>query len=298
MVDEQMPDAGSGWVAVLGTGGTIASRRDADGVIRPGGATPDFGPTATPVRVTTVMSRDSSTFDFAAMDRIVDAVEEALTESGCLGVVVLHGTDTLEESALAVDLFHDDPRPVVFTGAQRSADHADPDGPANAGHAVATVMDPANRGRGVLVCFGGTVHAARGVRKVHTTARDGFAGTPVQRQILRRVRLQGIRVDVVALYPGADEVVIDALVAAGAHGLVLEAMGSGNANQAIIAAVRRAVESGVRVVVTTRVAFGTIAPSYGGGADLVAAGASWEPELRAGQARVALAAAVAASAAG
>jgi L-asparaginase len=96
-------------------------------------------------------------------------------------------------------------------------------------------------------------------------------------------------VDIVALYPGADAVAIDAFVSAGAQGIVLEATGSGNTNPSVVAAVKSA---GVPVVVTTRVPVGTIEPTYGGGgggADLVDAGAVFSPLLRAGQARVVLA---------
>ncbi|MGB7383176.1 MAG: asparaginase domain-containing protein, partial [Rhodococcus sp. (in: high G+C Gram-positive bacteria)] len=101
-------------IVILTTGGTIASSRDAQGISRPGsGPMPlEF---ASDVEVREVMSKDSSTFDFADMDRIVDSVSNALADPACSGVVVLHGTDTMEESALLVDLFHDDPRPVVFT---------------------------------------------------------------------------------------------------------------------------------------------------------------------------------------
>lgn len=281
-----------GWVTVLETGGTIASRRDVHGVSQPAGATPEFGRVGVDVRIVRVMSGDSSTFDFAAMDRVVDAVADALAEPRCRGVVVLHGTDTLEETALAVDLCHADARPVVFTGAQRTADHPDSDGPANAAAAVVAAADAANRGRGVLVAFGGRLLPARGVRKVHTTDLDAFHTSLQPRQVVGRRPLAGFRVDVVALYPGADGLVIDALVEAGTQGIILEAMGSGNANIAVVEAVRRAVIRGVTVVVTTRVPFGSITASYGGGgggADLVSAGATFEPRLRAGQARLALA---------
>ena len=109
------------------------------------------------------------------------------------------------------------------------------------------------------------------------------------KNVVPRVRIAGVRVDIVALYPGADSVAIDAYLAAGAQGIVLETTGSGNTNAHVVAAVR---ECSVPVVVTTRVPMGPIAPTYGGGgggADLVKAGAVFSPLLRAGQARIALA---------
>ncbi|OAK56544.1 L-asparaginase [Rhodococcoides kyotonense] len=281
------------YIALLTTGGTIASSRDENGVSRPGAARFDL---AAEVKVVDLMSKDSSSFDFADMDRIVDAVAEALEDTECDGVVVLHGTDTMEESSLLVDLFHDDPRPVVFTGAQRTSDHSDPDGPANVDAAVRAVTDSANRGRGVLVVFGGRTLPARGLWKCHTSELDAFASSAEPRTVLPRSAIAGVRVDIVALYPGVDAVAIDAYRAAGTQGIVLQALGSGNTNADVVAAVKACTAEGVPVVVTTRVPVGEIEPSYGGGgggADLVDAGAVFSPVLRAGQARVLLAAQIA-----
>ncbi|MBJ7352566.1 MAG: asparaginase, partial [Rhodococcus sp.] len=128
----ERPDSAE-FVALLTTGGTIASSRDEHGVSRP---VAGVGVDMDGVVVREVMSKDSSALDLADLDAIRTAVVDALDEDGCAGVVVLHGTDTMEESALYVDLFHDDARAVVFTGAQRTADHPDPDGPANIAAAV------------------------------------------------------------------------------------------------------------------------------------------------------------------
>ncbi len=280
-------------VSLLTTGGTIASSRDEHGVSRP---VAGFGADIDGVRVREVMSKDSSAMDFADLDIIGAAVSGALAEDGCAGVVVLHGTDTMEESALYVDLFHDDERPVVFTGAQRTADHPDPDGPSNIAAAVAAARSE----RGVLIAFGGRLLPARGVIKKHTTELDAFRSAALSRpNVLRRTPVAGTRVDIVALYPGADGVQIEACRAAGASGIVLEALGSGNANARVVRAVKDAVDAGVHVVVTTRVPFGETSPTYGGGGgghDLLDAGAVFSRELRAGQARIQLAALVAAEA--
>ncbi len=276
-------------IAVLTTGGTIASTRDEKGISRPGALSLDD---VADVKVRGLMSKDSSSLDFADMDCIVDAVVESLEDAECEGVVVLHGTDTMEESSLLVDLFHDDARPVVFTGAQRTADHPNPDGPNNVAAAVDAALDPANRGGGVLVVFGGKVLPARGLTKRHTSDLDAFDSSAEPRQVVPRVRIAGTRVDVVTLYPGVDAAAIHAFLTAGTRGIVLQALGSGNGNGQVVTAVKQCVAARIPVVVTTRVPFGAIEPTYGGGgggADLVDAGAVFSPLLRAGQARILLA---------
>ncbi|MDJ0395954.1 asparaginase [Rhodococcus sp. G-MC3] len=284
-------------IALVRTGGTIASSRDEDGISRPGAS--ELGiEFAAEVKFRDLMSKDSSTFDFSDMDAVADEVARCFEDPACAGVIVLHGTDTMEETALLVDLFHDDPRPVVFTGAQRTSDHEDPDGPVNVAAAVEAVLDPANSSRGVLVVFGGRTLNARGLSKWHTSALDAFISSTEPRRVVPRVHIEGIRVDIVALYPGADAVAIDAYRAAGTNGIVLQALGSGNTNASVVAAVKTCTAEGIPVWVTTRVPDGSIAPTYGGGgggADLVDAGAVFAPVLRAGQARVLLAVEIAAS---
>jgi L-asparaginase len=229
-----------------------------------------------------------------------------------LGVVVTHGTDTMEETAYLAELVHSDPRPVVFTGAQRAADVPDTDGPRNLADAVAVAADPTARDLGVLITFDGAVFAARGTRKAHTAApaafsapdtgplggvRDGVVSVgarPVRLPPLdlAALDLDGIRVDAVTYYPGADATVLDAVHAAGARGVVLAGTGAGNANRQVCAAVERLTAAGVVVALSTRVAAGPVAAIYGngGGRDLLAAGAVPTGVLRPSQARILLAA--------
>ncbi len=92
-----------------------------------------------------------------------------------IGVVVTHGTDTLEETAMLCDVIHDAEAPIVFTGAIRPASAPGADGPANAVDAVSVAAGEAAAGMGVLVCFGGEIHHARGVRKTDTTSLVAFS---------------------------------------------------------------------------------------------------------------------------
>ncbi|MCY4667293.1 MAG: asparaginase domain-containing protein, partial [Rhodococcus sp.] len=164
-------------VAVVTTGGTIASTRDAHGISRPAITGADLvgnEQTDIELRVVDVMSKDSSSMTFADMDRVRDAVADQLKDPGLDSVVVLHGTDTMEETAFLLDLHHDDQRPVVFTGAQRTFDHPESDARSNLAAAISAGLDISSHGRGVLIAFGGSVHPAAGTRKSDTTALDAF----------------------------------------------------------------------------------------------------------------------------
>ncbi|MDF9716642.1 asparaginase [Nocardioides sp. ChNu-153] len=296
-----------GTVAVVTTGGTIASVRDADGTSAPALAAAELlagvaVPAGTEVRVVDLLAADSSVLTLADMQAVSDAVGAELARPDTVGVVVVHGTDAMEETALLLDLQHRDPRPVVVTGAQRTADDPDADGPANLRTALALAAGTHGRpdAPGVLVTMGGRVLPAAGTTKRSTVAVDGFAHEPGGAPLPHLTApVSGVRVDLVAVHPGGDATHLDASLAAGAHGVVLAGLGSGNATPAIVAGVARCTARGVPVAVSTRVPTGPLSPGYGGGGgghDLVAAGAVHAHVLRPGQARVLLAALIAAGA--
>jgi L-asparaginase len=304
-------------VSVLATGGTIASRSDPGGAATAQDAGADLVaglplPADVRVRVRDVLRVGGFRMTLDRVYTLAAAVAAELRDPEVTGVVVTHGTDTAEETSFFLDLFHDDPRPVVVTGAQRTADAPDSDGPRNLGDAVTSAASDAARGLGVLIGFGGQLFPARGTRKSHTVAADAFAnphGGPLgwvhhgDLGIVTRPRRSpaldlaafdpaGVRVDVVPCYPDADATALRALADVGARGLVLEATGAGNANPGICTAVREVTDAGVVVVTSTRVAAGPVVPIYGdgGGVDLLGAGAVPSGLLRPSQARMLLAA--------
>jgi L-asparaginase len=302
-----------GRVVVLSTGGTIASRRDARGASV---ASDDVDALLerlpfdvdVPVEGRDVVCVASSLLTPSDMAGIAREIRRVLADDTVLGVVVTHGTDTMEESAFLAELVHDAPRPVVFTGAQRPADAPDTDGPRNLADAITVAAAPQSRDRGVLITFDGAVFGARGTRKTQTLAaaafsapdagpigqvREGalvFTAQPVRFPPVELEDLSNVRVDIVAFYPGADTAALDGVVAAGAAGVVLEATGAGNANLQIRDAVARLTKAGIVVALSTRVHAGPVAGLYGngGGVDLLDAGAVPTGMLRPSQARILL----------
>ncbi len=302
-------------VRLLATGGTIASRREPDGHRATATGAEILATTTVPtdcrVSITDAATVGSFAWQWSDLLALLRRIDDALKDD-VDGIVVTHGTDTLEEVAFLTALAHDDPRPVVFTGAQRPLDHAAADGPANLGEALLVASDPLARERGVLVSFDGRVHPARGTTKVDTLSTCGFTAPgrgPVLRVAGGRVRplapaarpsalpldvtAEALpRVDVIPLYVGTDAALLRGALDAGAEGLVLSAFGAGNANPTLVEAIR---DCGVPVLVCSRVPSGPVVPMYrgGGGMDLAEAGALFGEDLGPWQARMLLAVALA-----
>jgi len=198
------------------------------------------------------------------------------------GVVVTHGTDTMEETAYFLDLTVADPRPVVVTGAMRPSDGVGIDGPANLRNAVRIAIDSGARGRGAMVLLNDEIFAAREVTKLNTVRPDAF-GSPVrgalgvadpERLVWHRLPSRAAtfdlarvtdlpRVDIAYVYGGADGAAIDAFVAAGAKGLVVAGAGRGAMTRGVREAVQRATDKGVVVVVGSRSGNGSVAIGTG-----------------------------------
>ena len=202
------------------------------------------------------------------------------------GVVVTHGTDTMEETAYFLDLTVGGTRPVVVTGSMRPSNMAGADGPANLTSAVRTAVDSNSRGRGTLVVMDDRVFSARDVTKTNSTRVETFQAP--ERGPLAIVDPEGLfyrsrsaarsiaqfditgvkelpRVDIIYAYPGADSIPIDAVVAAGAKGIVVAGVGRGGTAPAQGPALRRAMDKGVIVVSSTRTGSGRVPVGTRGG---------------------------------
>lgn len=194
------------------------------------------------------------------------------------GFVITHGTDTMEETAFFLDLTVSGCAPVIVTGAMRPANAVGADGPANLRNAIRVASSPLAQGRGAMVLLNDEIFAARDVTKSNTTRLNAFTAPDAGASgvadpdtvVFYRDRPPGChgarfnldkvdgfpRVDVVYAYIGADSVLVDALVSAGARGLVLAGVGRGGSTPSQGRALRRAVDNGVYVAVSNRTGSG------------------------------------------
>lgn len=186
------------------------------------------------------------------------------------GVVITHGTDTIEETAMLCDVLHGRPEPIVLTGAIRPSSAAGADGPANLLDAVAAAGAPQTAGLGALVAFAGELHAARAVRKVSSVSPAAFgspATGPVGGVAEGRVRIAArplrpaeplpvpaaldARVPIVPTYLGDDGSGVRAALRDGADAIVFVALGAGHVAPPVLAALREAAAA-VPVALTVR----------------------------------------------
>ena len=195
------------------------------------------------------------------------------------GVVVTHGTDTMEETAYFLDLTVGGERPVIFTGSMRPSNMAGADGPANLMNAVRAASDPRARGRGTMVLMDDRLFTARAVTKTNSTRVETFQAPdrgpiaivdpeglfyrqPSPNRTAAQFDLAGVtalpRVDIVYSYAGADKAPIDAMVAAGARGIVIAGVGRGNTTPEQDEALKRARAHGVIVIASTRTGSGRV----------------------------------------
>lgn len=308
-------------VALISTGGTIASRRShsKNGGVRVALSAAELlgeahGTLELPIEpVLDLAHVNSWNVDPELMWEVGTVATQLLERSDIAGVVVTHGTDTIEESAFLADLLNDTNKPVVFTAAMRSADSLSADGPQNLYGALRAAASPDLRGVGAVVCLNDELHAARWVRKTHTYRSAAFSSPPgligtadpdgvVRRTcgLLPRWTLPGAPEDgaslpsvpVVKAYAGMPGVALHEMVrATAARGVVIEGFGLGHIPASLVPVVADLMAQDVLVVVATRVAAGGTWPVYGGaggGRDLANMGVLTAGELSAGKARLLL----------
>lgn len=272
-------------VLILTTGGTIAMRADANA----GGAVPalnssDFGdafPSDVQVITEEFSNLPSAHFTMDHIWNLSRRVAARVADDTIDGVVVTHGTDTLEESAYLCDVTINTSKPIVFTGAMRTASELGYDGLANIAAAIRVAASDDARDGGTLVVFNDEIHAARDVTKTNTTAletflspefgaigRIDFAGVNIARKPTHREFIPASRLEpnvaLLKLTVGMSEGLLEYLVdVVGAKGIVLEALGGGRVPPWWLSTIERAVKQGVAIVITSRVGTGRTVDRYG-----------------------------------
>ena len=289
MPSADVPQAGR--VVLITTGGTIAGvaasaqdhvnyRAGVLGATELLASVPGLSDAA--VESLSVAQIDSCDMDHATWVRLALAVQTQLARPEVAGVVVTHGTDTLEETAFFLHHTVQADKPVVLTAAMRPATAASPDGPQNLADAVVLAGRAAQHGAcGVLAVMGGVVHAGVDLRKLHGYRIDAFSSGDagplalVQEGMVRRWRAWPDSapafaavlhtdpadwpvVDIVTSHAGARGATLDALVAAGARGIVLAGTGNGTVHATLRAAAQRALQQGVQVVRASRCVAGGV----------------------------------------
>jgi L-asparaginase len=214
------------------------------------------------------------------MQDLANQVRETLAREEIDGVVITHGTDSLEETSFFLDLTIASPKPVVFVGAMRNSSEAAWDGPPNLLSAVRVALSDAARDKGVMVVMNETIIAASEATKTHTESIDSFQGLDfgplgvvdkgqviVRRALLGRCLLTGTKIVepifLIKVAAGVDSTLINAAIDAGAKGLVIEAMGRGNIPPACLDGICRALDNQIPVVLTSRCPRGRVFDSYG-----------------------------------
>jgi L-asparaginase len=239
-------------VAVFTLGGTIAMQAAPGAGAAPAlpasdllAAVPGLDEAGVELRVRDVANKPGASLSFSDLAGLADAIGAAV-DDGAAGVVVIQGTDTIEETAYLLDLLVAADAPVVVTGAMRNPSLAGPDGPANILAAIRVAASSGARGLGCVVVMNDQIHAARWVAKAHTASPAAFIspgfgplGQVAEGQVRIPVRLRErsplfspvpraeVRIGLVTIALGDDEVVIDA-VAEHVEGLVVAAFGAGH----------------------------------------------------------------------
>jgi L-asparaginase len=278
-------------VTILATGGTIAGAQPKAGEAgyKSGSFSVESLIQAVPgmekvavVKGEQIANIGSQDMNDAVWIKLARRVNELQKDPGVDGIVITHGTDTQEETGYFLDLVVKGDKPVVLVGSMRPATAISADGPMNLYNGTAVSIDPAARGRGVLIVMNDDIHYAREATKTNTTSlqtftspnrgragivlfgKASFYSPPVPKHTSGSA-FAGIvpdtlpRVFIVYAHANVGPEFVDAAVAAGAKGIVLAGVGDGNGTDPLIQALAAAAKKGVVVVRSSRVGTGTVA---------------------------------------
>jgi L-asparaginase len=302
-------------VALITTGGTIASKKTEEGKYVSGEMTGEELaqicnlPDDIKIEIHSLFQLPSMHITFEHLLTLKNKIEEIYQDKTIDGIVVTHGTDTLEETAYFLDLTISDDRQIVLTGSQRSPEQQGSDAYTNIRHAVYTACNDDLRGVGTVVVFNERIFVARHVKKVHASNLQGFDvfgygylgiidndkvyiyQKPIRREVYK-IKNEIPEVDIIKCYLDADDKFIKAAINANVKGIVLEGVGRGQVSPKMMGAIKEAVSKGIKVVITTSAEEGEVYTTYdylGSAYDLVKNGVILGKDLDSKKARIKLA---------
>jgi L-asparaginase len=307
-------------VVLLTTGGTIASRPNKEsGKLASGALTGEELaamcnlPENIEVIVDSVFQKASIHITFEDLVVLKDKIEMYFKDLDVAGVVVTHGTDTMEETAYFLDLTIKDERPVIVTGSQRSPEDLGSDVYINLRHAIYSACSDDLKGAGAVVVFNERIFAARYVKKEHASNIQGFNAfgfgylgiidndevhifqKPVKREYFE-IKSPIPQVDLIKCYIGADGKFIKAARESFVKGIILEGVGRGQVAPDMMAEIEKAISEGIKIVITTSAEEGAVYTTYdykGSAYDLYKKGVILGSDYDSKKARIKLAVALA-----
>jgi len=297
---------------LIHTGGTIAMAQDHSGHVLPNDINPLDASLPRATDIANITTRHFSNLPSPHMTpdimlRLAHFIDSELAKEHYDGVVITHGTDTLEETAYFLHLTIGAPVPIVLTGAMRSSNEVGSDGEFNLITALRVAVSEAAREKGVLVVFNGEIHSAFNVTKTHTSSVDTFKSvhfgnlgmvtkdhvylfnTPLLKQT-HMVTSLSKRVAVLKVYAGMEPDLLLAVKQLGYDGLVLEVLGQGNVPPSIVDAIAELIAV-MPIVIVSRCFNGIVQDVYGytgGGQQLKEIGVIFSNGLNSQKARLKL----------
>ncbi|CAH0182910.1 L-asparaginase 2 [Peribacillus sp. Bi96] len=272
-------------ISLITTGGTIASKETTNGMLASGAlsgqelASICELPNDIEVKVVDLFQISSMSMSFGKMEQLKLAIKKELEDPEVTGIVVTHGTDTLEETAYFLDVTNRDQRPIVLTGSQRSPKEVGTDVYSNLRNSILCAASDLLKDVGVVVVFNERIYSAKYVKKVHASNLQGFESfgygylgiidndvvsiyqKPLHREFYD-IQNRIPRVDIIKCHTGADGLFIEAAVKNGAKGIVLEGVGRGQVTPEMVTSIQDAIDNGITIVMTTSAEEGKVYPAY------------------------------------
>lgn len=273
-------------IVLLTTGGTIASEPNEENDLLVAGSMPGEKllkqcdlPSYIDIEIISVLQIPSNQMNFTHLMTLKREIDNVLKRDDVAGVVITHGTDTLEETAYFLDLVINDERPIVVTGSQRGPTLLGTDAYVNLRQSILLASHKEAYDLGVIVLFNERIFSARYVKKVHTSNLDGFKahkfgylGTvdqedvyiyqkPVHKETYD-IKIEIPEIEIVKVSLGSDGRLIQLAAESGIKGLVIEALGRGHVPPRYVQHIEKAIQQGVHVVLTTSGDEGTVKSIY------------------------------------